>query len=519
MTLKINVKYLGGIADGINLTGSCIFVEIIRGKKVSKILIDVGLLQCDFKNSIKRNKQILKHICPSKIDYIITTHSHIDHSGRIPFMAKNGFKGKIFVTKSSNSLLKVMLPDSANIQESEAEYLNRKKRKANTGNNTRKHKQKREKDKNKERRRKGIKHSTGIEPLYTMTDVKKSYGLIKNSGFNYNEWIKINLGISLKFYPSGHVLGGAICVLRIMKQKSKKNVFLGFSGDLGREDGIILPPPETINEPIDYWFIESTYGDKIHPQRDAEIIKLNKLVNEVGLEKKIMIIPSFALERVQEIIYLLSYHMHAKNIATVPIYLDSPLAHQITKIFSKYWHTKMFKDQDMLPFNPFEVSKNPYLKVTVSQEESTKLTKLHAPFIVIAGSGMCDAGRVRNHLRQNLKSNKTVICLIGFMSDNSLGKKLKDGYPLVKMNGKEITVNAKIVFFESFSAHADSSFLTSYTQTVMNKPGIYEQKIFIGHGSVIGGLSLKKKLIETLPGSTWKKRIIIPKLNQKIVLI
>lgn len=520
MTLKINAQYLGGVADGENLTGSCIYIEIIRGKKISKILIDAGLLQCDFRNSIIRNEEILKYINPARIDCIITTHSHIDHSGRLPFMVKNGFSGDIFVTRPTCALLGVMLSDSANIQESEANYLNRKRRKSDSDNNTVKYKKREKpKERNRERRSKKTKKYKDIEPLYTMQDVEKSYWQIKNDGFNYYEWIKISVGISLKFYPSGHVLGGAICVLRVMDQKSKNNIFLGFSGDLGREDGIILPPPGIISEPIDYWFIESTYGDKIHPGRDMEIQKLNELIDEVGSEKKIMIIPSFALERVQEIIFLLSYYMHTGGIAKVPIYLDSPLGNQITEIFSRYWHTKMFKDQDILPFNPYDISKNPYLHVLVNQEDSVELSKSQGPYIVIAGSGMCDAGRVRNHLRQNLETNKTVVCLIGYMADNSLGKKLKDGYPLVKMNGQEIAVKAKIVTFESFSAHADSSFLASYTKAIFNKPSIHEKRIFIGHGSVIGGLSLKRNLIDILSGDAWKEKIEIPEINQKIKII
>lgn len=517
MALRVDVRYLGGVANGINLTGSCIYLKIRRGKKITRLLVDAGLLQCEFKNSIKKNEEMLTQIDPAKVNCLILTHSHIDHSGRLPFLVKKGFVGKVFTTKPTSALLRAMLPDSANIQESEANYLNRKRKKAERNNGKEiSAKKQRKRKKGKEKEKKEAIYCLDIEPLYSMKDVEKSYQLIKNDGFDYGIWIKLETGIGLKFFPSGHVLGGAICLLRIKEMDSSEYVYFGFSGDLGREDGIILPPPEKINVPVDYWFVESTYGDRIHPERDSEIKKMLELVNEVAQKKKIMIIPSFALERVQEILYLLSYHMHAGNVAKLPIYLDSPLALQITKVYSEYWRTKMFKDQDILPFNPFDISENPYLKISVSREESTELSKSTGPHIVIAGSGMCDAGRVRNHLRENLSNSNAIVSLVGFMADGSLGAKLRDGFPLVKMNGQEITVKAKIVIFGSLSAHADSLFLPVYTKSIIRMGGSRKPKIVIGHGSEKGGLTLKRNLTENLKPLGWSGEIIIPNLNQVI---
>jgi len=301
------IQFLGGVADGDNLTGSCISLTISQGKRSTQLLIDCGLKQGG-KNAFEKNQSILTHLNPTRLDHIILTHSHIDHIGLLPLLAKHGFAGRIICTESTAALLPVMLEDSAKIQMAEAKKPNnsepneqRGTDRLSLGNYDRK------------RQKRKAKNLDQAMALYNLEDVKAVCSCIKNGGYAYRSWIKLDKGVDLIFYGSGHVLGGAICALRIDNGQSEP-IYLRFSGDLGRRDGIILPPPEFPAEPTNYWFIESTYGDRIHPPRDQEIIKLLSLIKTAVAKKQKIIIPSFALERAQEIIYLLSYYMSTEQI-------------------------------------------------------------------------------------------------------------------------------------------------------------------------------------------------------------
>jgi len=516
MNTKISAQFLGGVAYDDNLTGSSILITIEQGKQTTRLLLDAGLIQC-YKYALERNSEILHWLKPEHINGVILTHAHIDHIGRLPFLTKHGFKGRIYCTKGTMSLLSVMLRDSAKIQTKEALILRAKLRKQKQSDR----KEDFSRDKvtmgNYDKKKKNHKNNkTNVEPLYDLNDVEQTCGLIKNDGLPYGTWHKLAKNVSLKFYPSGHVLGGAICVIKI--ESSPQNIYLGFSGDLGRDDGVILPPPKMINEPVDYWFIESTYGGKKHPAREDEIAKLLNLIKEVYASGKKMIIPSFALERAQEIIYLLSYYMQIKKIPQISIFLDSPMATEITKVFATNWDLGMFIGQDKLSFNPFQADNGSDLKTITDDKASIDLMKAPGPYIVIAASGMCDAGRVRTHLRAGLGNDKTVVAIIGYMTKNSLGRKLKDGLTIVRMNGEEIIVKAKIVVFNSFSAHADGPHLVNYTKGVVDLQTEKKTKIFIVHGEEEGATNLKMDLINALPKNSWPEQIIIPKLGQTIIL-
>jgi metallo-beta-lactamase family protein len=510
--MKVKLKFLGGVAD--NLTGSATLLVVSEGKKIYRILIDCGLIQGSFKDSVLNNKEILKQVKPSEIDYIVLTHSHIDHIGRLPLFTKNGFKGRIICTRGTSNLVRPMIDDSVKIQLAEAAYLNKKLLKeedskkgkdwdASTLGNYDKIKKRESEHKNK----------TCYEPLYNSSDADLVYDLIKNNGYDYHKWIRLTHVIKLKFYPSGHVMGGAIVVLRLTSKP--KDVYFCFTGDLGRKDGIILPPPEVVKEPIDYLFLESTYGGRVHPERSHEIEKLLDLIRGGDENNKRIIIPSFALERSQEIIYLLSYYMDQGVIPEVPIFLDSPLGSKITATFAEAWSQRMFSDQDRLKFNPFNPSTNKFFNIISEQKISDSLIASSGSYIVIAGSGMCDAGRVRGHLRANLGKTDTTVCLVGYMAESSLGRKLKDGLEMVKMNGEEIDVKAKIISFDSFSAHADGPYLVEYAKLVLTSNRRNPQSIFLIHGEGKSAKDLQKDLQVNLSNSVDVK---IPELNEEIII-
>lgn len=507
MQTQIKVSFLGGVASD-NITGSCYLLTVKNGKKTIDILIDMGLVQCSFQESIIVNKKILEKIKPEKINHVIVTHSHIDHVGRLPLLIKHGFKGRIICTKATSDLICYMLEDSAKIQVAEARYSSHKKTKDDNsdkkktkdaltlGNYDRKTKKKEKKDK--------------ILPLYTTKEAEKVGQFIKNEGYEYGLWHKLDHNLFFKFYASGHVMGGAIVVIKIQTEVGDK--FLCFTGDLGRQDGIILPPPEFVEEPINHLITESTYGGKIHPPREVEIEKLQRLITDAFRSKKKIIIPSFALERAQELIYLLSYYMDQKLIPNMPIFLDSPLAIKITAIFADNWNRGMFSDQDKLNFNPFNVDENPYLFNVTDLKESERLVQQKSSHIVIAGSGMCDAGRIREYLRHNLGSQNTIVCLVGYMAKNSLGYKLKEKYSVVKMNHETITVNAEIVSFDSFSAHADGQFLFEYIINTFNHHSHKNKNVYIVHGEK----SHAEHLQSALEGTGIKTHI--PSLNKEYLI-
>lgn len=517
---KIKLQFLGGVAAGdIGLTGSCILLTVMQGDHTTRILIDLGLIQCSPQFFFERNIEILKFIDPRKIDVVILTHAHTDHVGRLPILIKHGFNGRIFCTTPTSDLLEIMLNDSAKIQAEFLRNINRKEGKKHTK------KQKRYRrdagylkfDKSRTKFK-----STGHQSvLYDTDDIQEILELVKYRGAEYHQWMRLDKNIELKLYQSGHVLGGAICVIKVAHNGSR-DIFLGFSGDLGREDGIILPPPEMVTEQLDCWVTESTYGGRIHPKREDEIEKLVSVIKEAIEKKSVIIIPSFALERAQEILYLLSHYMETGLIPKIQIYLDAPMATKITQVFSAHWDKGMFADQNMLGFNPFDVQQNKWFKVISEAKQSDALIRSPGPYIVIAGSGTCDAGRVRGHLRAHLSKENTVVFLVGYMPAKSLGRKLKENAAVVKMNDHEINIKSKNIAFDAFSAHADGQWLAAYTTRIIeayDQSGHGKQKVFIVHGDPANAAWLRDDIMKKMNyrrGLT--DMIFIPKANEEFVI-
>lgn len=436
----MEIKFLG--ASNV-VTGSNFLIETDK----YKILLDCGMFQGS-KELEKLNFEKFSYN-PADIDYLILSHAHIDHSGRIPKLVKEGFKGKIICTSATFDLCKIMLIDSANIQQSDVEWENRKRQRAG---------------------------KKPIEPLYTVDDAEMSLRYFEP--YLYDQKINLNEDIIVRFKDAGHILGSAIVELWIKEKKDFTKIV--FSGDLGMPGRPIIKSPEYIDE-ADYIIIESTYGNRIHEDMKASTKKLVEIINTTAKNGGSVIIPSFAVGRTQEIIYELNkYYEYDKSIEEymrIPVYVDSPMAVRATEAFQA--NPNCFNDETKKLIlngdNPFEFSNLFYVK---SQQESMKLNQYNFPRVIISASGMCTAGRIRHHLKHNLWKANNSIVFVGYQAEGTLGRKLLDGVNNVKILGEEIKVEAEIHDLEGFSGHADQTILMKWLNNFKNKP----KKIFVVHG-------------------------------------
>jgi len=412
-----------------------------------KILLDCGLFQGS-QQLEKLNYEDFQ-FNPSEIDFVILSHAHIDHSGRIPKLVKEGFEGKILCTKATSDLCELMLVDSGHIQESDADWENRK------------------------RKRSG---KPLIEPLYTSRDALLSLKYF--SPALYEQKIKINEDISVRFKDAGHILGSSIVELWITEKG--KTVKIVFSGDLGMKNKPIIKDPSFIEE-ADYLIIESTYGDRLHDETEKRTAKLTDIINKTTLRGGTVIIPSFAVGRTQELIYELNKYYEYNNdieaFMKIPIYIDSPMAVSATEIFQRnsYAFNDEAKKLVLNGDNPFEFENLHYVK---SQEESMRLNNFTFPKVIISASGMCNAGRVRHHLKHNLWKAKNSVVFVGYQAEGTLGRIIKDGIKKVKLLGEDVVINAEIHDIEGFSAHADQNGLIEWVGNFKKLP----KKIFVVHG-------------------------------------
>lgn len=436
----MDIKFYGAAKV---VTGSNYLIETDK----YKLLIDCGMFQGSKELETKNYDEF--QYDPKKIDFLFLTHAHIDHSGRIPKLVKDGFRGRIISTSPTYDLCKIMLKDSAKIQESDIEWENRKRERAG---------------------------KPKIEALYTMEDAENSLNYFEP--YFYDQKIKINDDIQLRFKDAGHILGSSIIELWI-KEKGE-DLKIVFSGDLGMPGRPIIKNPEYIDE-ADYLVIESTYGDRLHESFDDSSKKLIDIINKTALRGGTVIIPSFAVGRTQEIIYKLNkyyeYNDDLEEHMRIPIYVDSPMAIEATEAFKR--NSSSFNDEAkgliLKGDNPFEFSNLRYTKTT---EESMALNKFQFPKVIISSSGMATAGRVRHHLKHNLWDKKNSLLFVGYQANGTLGRILLDGVKNVKILGEEIKVGAEIYSLEGFSGHADQNMLIEW----INKFKIKPKKIFIVHG-------------------------------------
>ncbi len=439
----MNISFLGAAKT---VTGSCYLVET----KETKFLVDCGMFQGKA-NEVLLNTEPFS-FNPGDLDFMLLTHAHIDHSGRIPKLYMDGFKGTVYATKPTVQLCGIMLPDSGHIQEMENEWTNRKRQRAG---------------------------KSPIKPLYTLEDATDCLCLFKD--VVYDEVISVSDDVRVRFNDAGHILGSAI--LEIWIRENNQETKIVFSGDLGNKGMPILRDPSIIGD-TDYLIVESTYGDRLHTLK-KETDKIEKFINiisETISKGGNVVIPSFAVGRTQELIYDLNKHMDVfgdkvNEILNVPVYVDSPLATSATQIFRQ--NLDCF-DAEAKAYiangdNPLDF---PALKFTQSPEESRKLNEKAESMIIISASGMCDAGRVKHHLKHNLWRKESTILFVGYQAEGTLGRKIQDGAQKVKLFGEEISVNARIETIDGFSGHADKSGLLSWIGSMGRKP----KKIFVVHG-------------------------------------
>ena len=469
----MKVTFLGAAKT---VTGSNFLVEG-AGKK---FLVDCGMYQGAAAEELENSAPFMFNI--DEIDFMLLTHAHIDHSGRIPKLYNEGYRNPIFATKATCDLCSIMLPDSGHIQEMEIEWKNRK------------------------RMRKGEKP---LPPLYTAEDAAKSLEIF--TPVQYDQLIEIDENIHVRFNDAGHMLGSAIIEVWIKEDGEQKKIV--FTGDLGNNDIPLLSSP-TMIEDTDYLVMESTYGNRLHLRNDDKAELFLKIVYETLEKGGTVVIPSFAVGRTQEVLYELNkikdvkhseeFYKQYQKLMSVPVYVDSPLAISATEVFRENMNLFNEETQELIQSgdNPLEF---PGLEFTRTADESKELNEKDEASIIISASGMCEVGRIKHHLKHNLWNPNSTILFVGYQAPGTLGRKLVDGEKRVTIFGEKIAVNARIEYIEGYSGHADQEWLMNFVYSFIKKP----THIFLVHGEPEGQIVLKQKLEEET-----KIPVTIPSLGE-----
>lgn len=431
------------------VTGSCHLLEI--GK--TKILIDCGMFQ-GAKDLRERNYQPFG-FNPGEIDYVLLTHAHIDHSGMIPKLVKNGFRGFVYATGGTVDLCKVMLPDSGYIQEMDVERINRKNIRAG---------------------------KPQINPVYTMQDAEECLRYFKK--IKYEEIFILSPNIRVCFLDAGHILGSAMIEIFVLENGEERKLL--FTGDLGRDNKAYLNDPEDVVR-ADYLIMESTYGNRFHQDSENRLEALEKIAWDTYRKGGNLVIPAFAVERTQDLLYDINLLQIENRFPPMEIYIDSPMAIAATEVFKS---NQQFFDEEtkcLIKANksPLQI---PNLKYSQTTEESVALNQKKGGAVIISASGMCDAGRIKHHLKHNLWRPESTILFVGFQAEGSKGRSLLNGLKTIKIHGEEIVVKADICQIDAYSSHADQGELLKWLSNFTSKP----RKVFLVHGDPEATQTLKK---------------------------
>jgi metallo-beta-lactamase family protein len=425
----------------------------------ARILLECGLYQGRRKEAFRRNRKL--PFDAAQIDAMVLSHAHIDHSGNIPSLVAAGFAGNIYATPATRDLCSAMLRDSAHIHEQDAAYVNEK------------------------HARKGL---PPVEPLYTVEDAIQSLQHFVSIG--YGRPFPVAPGVTVTYLDAGHILGSAVVVLDIEEDGRTRRLL--FTGDLGREDMPILRDPRAMDG-VDILITESTYGDRTHPLREDQDRALRDIVVDTYKRGGKLIIPAFAVGRTQELVYAFHRLVEARRVPDQPVFVDSPLAVNVTEIFRL--HPECY-DEELRAFishdghrDPFGFYRLRYVRLT---EDSKELNFLREPAVIISASGMCEAGRILHHLKNNIEDPRTTVLIVGWQAPHTLGRRIMERQPVVKIFGEEYRLNARVETLLGFSAHADRTGLLDYAQTLRDGGSV--QAAFVVHGEEASSLALAKGL-------------------------
>lgn len=453
------------------VTGSQHLIEV----NGHRILLECGLFQGRRQEAYDRNRNFAFE--PHSVDAVILSHAHIDHSGNLPLLVKNGYDGPIYATHATRDLCAAMLPDSGHIHEKDAEFVS------------------------KRRKRRG---EPPVEPLYTQDDAYASLHYFES--IDYNRTKEILEGITFTFYDAGHMLGSAFVVMDIEDRDAGRDIRLVFSGDLGRPGLPLIRDPRTIAH-ADLLILESTYGGRQHEPVPDTARKLKSIVNRIYENKGVLVIPAFAVGRTQQLVYELQ-KLHANGeIPVLPIFVDSPLAIDATGVFRQ--HPECFDretHQYMHEFDDDDVFGFTKLRYTRKVEESKRLNTMEPPFIVISASGMAEAGRILHHLRNRIEDPENCVLIVGWQAPHTLGRRLLDGVSPVRIFGEEHPVRASVEKLNGLSGHADEQQLVDWVSAMEKRP----RQTFLVHGE----LDAAQHLAGALTTQLQLESVVIPELHQ-----
>jgi metallo-beta-lactamase family protein len=430
------------------VTGSMHHVEA-AGKR---FLLDCGLYQGRRQEAFERNSHFPFPV--SSIEHVILSHAHIDHSGNLPTLVHNGYRGPIYTTPATIDLCLAMLADSAFLQQKDAEFCNLRRG----------------------HRRSIGRDDTECMPLYTVDDAEKTYPLFQPVPLGQDK--QLGAGLHYRTYDAGHMLGSTAIELEA------DGVRLAFSGDVGRPGLPIIRDPERL-DPVDYLIMESTYGDRFHKKLEHVAERLADIVNRTAGRGGKIIVPSFAVGRTQQLVLLLHELMDAQRIPSIPIFVDSPLAVNATEVFRKHpecydEETRKYLTEGRDPFGFYR------LKYVREVSESKALNDLHGPFLVISASGMCEGGRILHHLRNNISDPRNTVLFTGFQGEHTLGRKILEGQSEVPIFGEPVTVRAEVLSLDELSGHADQRELIEWMRPIAR--GL--KKVFLVHGEPASAATL-----------------------------
>jgi metallo-beta-lactamase family protein len=450
----MEIEFLGAAQT---VTGS---MHLIHTRH-ARILLDCGLFQGHRRESFDRNQHL--PFRARDLDAVVLSHAHIDHSGALPMLSRSNFRGSIFATPATRDLCAAMLDDAAMIQQADARFINKMIEREGSDMDP-------------------------VEPLYDQEDVLRA--LSRMISLPYHHTLSIAPSVRLTFLDAGHVLGSAITVLDIEEDGQQKRVV--FTGDLGRRGTPILRDPE-VPDDTTLLISESTYGDRLHASRAEVEERLARVINETHARGGKVIIPAFALERAQELLYAISHLRRTNQIPRIPVVVDSPLTVKVTDIFKLHPECYDTETRNRLfsGDNPFEFTELDYIS---KKQESQRLSSSDTPMVVISASGMCEAGRILHHLKATIESEKNSILIVGFQAQHTLGRRLVERRPRVKIFGVERDLKAQVHVLNGFSAHADQNNLVDYARA-SNRNGTLRQIVLV-HGEPRAQSALQKKIDE-----------------------